>query len=221
MFIIINEASEVRFKRIVLTGATGAHKTTILKVMAANGFTVLPEAASILWDGGWPWRDIPEGRSSIITQLAIAQVQISMETLQNVLPGDVVQDRGFLDQVAYSSLARGFGENTDLDDVHVAVEAFCRAWGSTWTLNDVYKRYDGVILLRLPEEEEWIDNNPNRLEDYEEALESEQRLCALWGFHPYYCEVDGTLDVIQKIQKVDSLIGEFTPMQATPWRWVN
>jgi adenylate kinase len=75
---------------VVLTGGPGAGKTAVLEVVRRNfhrGVAVLPEAASILFSGGFPRRkDLPGHRA---VQRAIYHVQRELERIALERPGPV------------------------------------------------------------------------------------------------------------------------------------
>jgi predicted ATPase len=90
-------------RRIVLTGGPGAGKTALLELIRqsfCSHVTVLPEAASIVFGGGFPRHSDPECQRA--AQRAIYHVQRQLE-----ITGDshnaaiVLCDRGTLDGLAY------------------------------------------------------------------------------------------------------------------------
>src|SRR4051812_10765415 len=98
------QESKHALKLIVLTGGAGAGKKAVLEVVRKNfcqHLLVLPEAASIVYRGGFPRLfDDPARRAA---QRAIVQVQRELEryaaSRSNI--GVVLCDRGTLDGLAY------------------------------------------------------------------------------------------------------------------------
>ena len=91
-------------KKIVLTGGPGAGKTTIAEVLDKafpQKLIIVPEAASILFNGGFPRWDDLEIKKSI--QKAVYYVQIELEkTYELHYPNKLlVLDRSTLDGAAY------------------------------------------------------------------------------------------------------------------------
>src|SRR3989338_5679779 len=91
-------------KRIVLTGGPGAGKTAILEVIKKNfceHITVLPEAASIVFGGGF-WRkgSIPAKKAA---QRAIYHIQKELEQLviEEQESAIILCDRCTIDGLAY------------------------------------------------------------------------------------------------------------------------
>src|SRR5688500_11067731 len=69
-------------KLVVLTGGPGAGKTAVLEAVRRSfcrHIGVLPEAASILFGGGFPRRDTPAARAC--GQRAIFRVQAELERM--------------------------------------------------------------------------------------------------------------------------------------------
>ena len=95
---------EHRRKRIVLTGGPGAGKTAVLELVRqffCQHIQVLPEAASILFSGGFPRGESTGTRRA--TQRAIYYVQRELERSadQAGLAAVVLCDRGTVDGAAY------------------------------------------------------------------------------------------------------------------------
>lgn len=131
-------------KLVVLTGGPGGGKTAVLELVR-NAFcehiAVLPEAASIVFGGGFPRSDeLPMRRAS---QRAIFHVQREIErgVVEMQRAAVVLCDRGALDGLAYwpDSAASFF------DEVGTTLEAELR-------------RYAAVIHLRTPAAERGYDH---------------------------------------------------------------
>src|SRR5215471_20537779 len=89
---------------VVLTGGPGAGKTAVLEIVKktlCKHIVVLPEAATILFGGGFPRHDTDAGRRA--AQEAIFRVQRSMETMarEEGVASIALCDRGTLDGLAY------------------------------------------------------------------------------------------------------------------------
>jgi len=195
--------------RIVFTGSTGAHKSTILKVFAAEGYPVLKEAATVAWDGGFLRSRDPYVRSLIWTQRMIAEICLAQEHIATEVEGEpavILCDRGILDSIAYTEFARGLNSNSDIADVEHAVWRFCQLWQPAWTLRDIYQRYDKVVFLELPTENQWRMNNHNRLEDYSQAVEKQEVLLALYGFHNGFYGISGDSNIVKKIKAAETIV---------------
>lgn len=162
-------------KRVVLTGGPGAGKTALLELLRQSfceHVRVLPEAASIIFGGGFPrGNDLLSQRA---VQRAIFHIQRELESL-----GDggnaamVLCDRGTIDGVAYWP---------------GPPEEFWSAVGTT--LEHELARYDAVIHLRTPPIEHGYNHqNPLRTESAAMAATVDARIAAVWTAHPRYFTV--------------------------------
>lgn len=92
-------------KHVVITGAMGSGKSTVLKLLKAEGFTVVEEPAreilaeqrSIGDDG------VPKKNPKLFTQLLLSRAIYQYKQMQNV-PDTVIFDRGIPDNIAYAQL---------------------------------------------------------------------------------------------------------------------
>ncbi|MDB4932301.1 MAG: hypothetical protein JWM10_4785 [Myxococcaceae bacterium] len=177
-----------RPRRVVLTGGPGAGKTAVLEVVRkqlCEHVVVLPEAAGIVYGGGFPRRASDAGRRA--GQLAIFHVQDQLESLA-LAEGDpalVLCDRGVLDGLAYWP-----GE----------AEAFYAAAGAT--RDAMFARYAAVLHLRTPTAANGYNHqNPLRIESADEAHTIDQRLLDAWTGHPRRAVIDSTADFLDKLRQ--------------------
>lgn len=170
-------------RRIVLTGGPGAGKTALLE-MARQSFCrhlhVLPEAASLLFGGGFP----RQGSPAILraAQRAIFYTQRELEATTEGLDAAVVLcDRGTVDGVAYWP----------------GPEELWEAVGTT--RDDQLARYDAVIHLRTPAVDGGYNHaNRLRIESAAEAHAVDERILAAWRGHPRRTVIDATPDFFHK-----------------------
>jgi len=170
-------------RRVVLTGGPGAGKTALLE-MARQSFCrhlhVLPEAASMLFGGGFPRQGSPAVLRA--AQRAIFYTQRELEATTEGLDAAVVLcDRGTVDGVAYWP---------GPDDLWQAVGT---------TRSEQLARYDAVIHLRTPTLDSGY-NHVNRLrtESAAEAQTIDERILAAWESHPRRTVIDPTADFFDK-----------------------
>ena len=183
-------------KFIVLTGGPGAGKTAVLEA-ARQIFTdqimILPEAASIVYSGGFPREDSVVSRRS--SQRAIFRIQEELEkfTLEDGKSKIVLCDRGIADGAAY------WPDGYDL---------FFEAIGIG--REQIFARYDTVIHLRTPSFAFGYTNksNPMRIETPEEAAELDRRTEIAWLGHPNHHLVEATETFTEKLDHVTGLISE-------------
>ena len=158
-------------RRIVLTGGPGAGKTAVLELIRkyfCKHVRVLPEAASILFGGGFPREESPFSRQA--AQRAIFHVQRQLEVLVGPegTPAITLCDRGTLDGLAYWP---------------GPPEEMLAEVGSTRPAE--LARYDAVIHLRTPSAEHGYDHsNSLRTEPAMVAAEIDRRIEKAWRDHP-------------------------------------
>jgi hypothetical protein len=181
-------------KFIVLTGGPGAGKTAVMEAarqIFAQQVAILPEAASIVYAGGFPRHNT---RASIhAAQRAIAGVQAELErfTLEDRTAPIALCDRAIVDGAAY------WPEGP---------EAFYAALGTT--PEQVFARYTTVIHLRTPALSMGYNNhaNPMRTESAEQAAELDRRIEEVWAGHPNRLVVPAKESFTEKLEHVTSLI---------------
>ncbi len=181
-------------RRVVLTGGPGAGKTAVLELIRqsfCSHVKVLPEAASIIFGGGFPRGPHDESRRA--TQRAIFYVQRELEAEADPHnPAIVLCDRGTVDGVAYWPGA------ADL-------------WPSIGTtLEEQLRRYDAVIHLRTPAAGIGYNHqNPLRTESAGQAAEIDARIEHAWERHPRRFVVEASSDFLDKAARtLEILRGE-------------
>lgn len=182
-------------RRIVLTGGPGAGKTAVLELVrrsSCNHVRLLPEAAGIVFGGGFP-----RSRGALVqraAQRAIFHVQRELETTTEDDPGAIVLcDRGTVDGAAYWP-----GPNDLWSEVGTTLEA-------------ELARYDVVIHLRVPSAE-YNHQNPLRTEDAIAARAIDDRIAALWANHPHRYEVAVEHDFFAKAAHALRILNEQLPV---------
>lgn len=170
-------------RRVVLTGGPGAGKTAVLELIRQSfcvHVKVLPEAAGIVFGGGFPRGEGAELRQA--AQRAIFYVQRELETAADAgNPAIVLCDRGTVDGAAYWP---------GPDDL----------WSSVGTtLEEQLGRYDAVIHLRTPSVETgYNQENPLRIESAREAATVDARIASAWDRHPRRFVVEAATDFLDK-----------------------
>ena len=171
-------------RRVVLTGGPGAGKTAVLELIRRSfcaHVKVLPEAAGIVFGGGFPREDDAACRRA--AQRAIFYVQRELEAAgDSHHPAIVLCDRGTLDGLAYWP-----GSSDDF-------------WsGLNTTLGDELARYDAVIHLRTPAlDHGYNQQNPLRTESATAAAEIDGRILRAWEPHPRRFIVDSSSSFLDK-----------------------
>lgn len=150
--------------------------------------TNVPEAASLLFSGGFPRFTPPESQRA--TQRAIFQVQRELEATYSARFPDrvLVLDRGTVDGAAY------WPEGPD---------AYFSAFGTT--LREELARYAQVIYLESAAEADYLlhkQQNPNRTETWEEAKRLDERTFQLWSQHPRFVHIRNSRSFSRKVSEV-------------------
>lgn len=173
---------------VVLTGGPGGGKTAVLEVVRrafCEHIAVLPEAATVLFGGGFPRHDTLPGQHA--AQDAIFHVQRAMETMSRDERSVAIAlcDRGTLDGLAYWP---------------GGIEAGCAALGIR--REEELARYQAVVHLRTPSAERGYDrSNPVRRESAAEAAALDARVLAAWEGHPRRIVVDSEDDFLRKLAR--------------------
>ncbi len=183
---------------IVLTGGPGAGKTAVLEIIRkqlCRHVVILPEAASIIFGGGF-WR-LQSVTAVKAAQRAIMDVQREMERL--VLEEKAwalgLCDRGLLDGLAYWP-----GDGHDFWDA------------AGVTPETAYARYRAVIHLRVPGEDSGYNHaNPLRIETAVQARAIDDKIAAIWSKHPHYRVIESRHDFLAKAQAALDVILEESP----------
>ena len=178
-------------RRIVLTGGPGAGKTAVLEMMRktlCDHVQVVPEAASVVFGGGFPRRDNLEVRRA--AQRAIFFVQRELEA---AFMADHVAialcDRATVDGLAYWP---------GPEDLWSAVGT---------TLPEQLARYHAVIHLRTPALSGGYNHqNPLRIESAVEASAIDARIAAAWSEHPRRFEVPSMPEFLAKVARVIEIV---------------
>jgi predicted ATPase len=183
---------------IVVTGGPGAGKTALLEVVrrqTCRHVVVLPEAASILYGGGFPRRsELPARRAA---QRAIFRVERELERMAVELGGAtaVICDRGTIDGQAYwpgdrSAMWTDLGTDPDTE----------------------MARYHAVIHLRTPPAHLGYNHaNPLRIETAEQALEIDATIAELWRSHPRRFEIPSDADFVVKLTRALDILRDLVP----------
>ena len=185
-------------KLVVLTGGPGGGKTAVLE-MARRYFcqhvAIAPEAASIVFGGGFPRSDLPEGRRA--AQRAIFHVQSSLEAvaLESRQTAVVLCDRGTLDGLAYWPGSR---------------QSFFDEFETTWERE--LSRYSAVVQVEVPALAWGYEKNRIRRESVAQARQIDQRIARAWRGHPRVMTVTAQAGFLDKLAcAIELLRGELPP----------
>jgi predicted ATPase len=183
---------------LVLTGGPGAGKTAVLEIVRrtlCKHIDVLPEAATVLFSGGFPRHNTEPGRRA--AQNAIFHVQRAMESiaLEEQSAAIALCDRGTLDGLAYWP---------------GGLDPACRSLGIARAAE--LARYRAVIHMRTPASGNGYDfSNPVRTESHAEALEIDTRIAAAWEGHAHRVFIERAPDFLQKVARAVGAIRDQLP----------
>ncbi|TPV93563.1 MAG: hypothetical protein B7733_20005 [Myxococcales bacterium FL481] len=175
--------------RIALTGGPGGGKTTaadLVRRELGECIVVVPEAATMLFSGGFPRNGDPFARKPV--QTAIYHVQQNLEDIQAAhYPRRVLLcDRGTPDGAAY-------WPESDGPDFFSAMRT---------TLQDELDRYDAVLFFETAAVGgiSIEGGNPARIESLADAVALDARLRALWSQHPHCRLIRHRASFLHKMQ---------------------
>ncbi|MFQ5654978.1 MAG: ATP-binding protein [Planctomycetota bacterium] len=191
-------AGEPGVRRIVLTGGPAAGKTVtadVLRLEYTDSVAVLPESASILYNGGFPRGRAPQEHQ--LVQEAIYEVQGRLERIYAMHhPGlPHICDRGALDGAAYWP---------------GGLEPFLEAMETD--IEREYGRYEQVIFLETSAwlEDAYTTEGSCRNETPAEARKLDEILRQIWEQHPNLHVIRHEAHFSEKIPQVLRIIESVT-----------
>lgn len=189
-------------KLVVHTGGPGAGKTAVLEVVrrnCGNRVTVLPEAAGIIFGGGFPRRDQPPARRAAQRAIFHVQRQLEQLALDEAVAPLVLCDRGTIDGSAYWP-----GD----------IEEF---WNDIGTPRETeLARYSTVIHLDTPAAHQGYNlDNPVRIESPHEAAALGRKIAAAWNGHPERHFIRSSDNFVTKLEAALAIIHALIPQDGT------
>lgn len=171
---------------LVLTGGPGAGKTAVLDLLRHElcpHVAILPEAAGIVFGGGFP-RD-PAASVRRAAQRAIYHVQFELEAAFAARgPRLMLCDRGLVDGAAYWP----------------GPDEFFATFGTS--REALIRRYARVVHLRVPPDGNGYGHrNPLRTESAAEAREIDDRILRLWDGHPDRIVIEASTEFVDKAHR--------------------
>lgn len=179
-------------KKLAITGGPSGGKTTLIEVLKQEfgpKIKVAPEAASILYKGGFP--RVKNYAGYYHAQLAIISTLRHIEDLLSESHPDclIICDRGSLDSLAY------WPDNE---------EHFFKNINSTRQTE--LARYDWVLHLDTATEGDYDTTNPIRTESFHEALLLNEKVRSSWNGHPHRQIITAENDFFGKMKKATDIV---------------
>jgi predicted ATPase len=185
-------------KLVVVTGGPGAGKTAILE-MARRYFcrhvVILPEAASIVFSGGFPRMETPEGRRASQRAIYYVQQQLERMATSDRKAAVVLCDRGTLDGLAYWPGPR---------------KKFFEEFGIHYERE--LARYSAVVHVEVPKSAAWYQKNGIRRESAAEARAIDRKIARAWHAHPRQLVVSAQAGFLDKLAYAIELLRNEVPV---------
>ncbi len=178
--------------KIVVTGGPSGGKTTLIEALQKDmkgKVAVVPEAASILYRGGFPRRATPEGRKHVQRAICLTQRELEDLVAVETKAHTLVCDRGSMDSVAYWP---------------GPAQEFFESMGTS--AEREFQRYQWVIHLDTADSESFDSTNPIRTESHKEALELNEKIKNAWQGHPQRIIIPHEAEFLLKITKARAVV---------------
>ena len=182
---------------IVVTGGPGGGKTALLELARRDlceHVALLPEAASVVYGGGFPRRELAPNRRAGQRAIFAVQHELERDEIEQGSAGLILCDRGTVDAVAYWP-----GD----------VAEFWRDVGSSAAVELL--RYATVIHMRTPPAPEYNHRNPLRIESAAEAARLDARIADAWRDHPRRFIIEHRPDFFAKASEAMGIIRAEVP----------
>ncbi len=194
--------TDIKNIKVAITGGPSGGKTTLIEALKkeyAGKLKVVPEAASILYKGGFPRVKSYEGYYH--AQKAIYATQKEIEDLRcRIYPEAlIVCDRGSLDALAY-------WPDTP--------EHFFKVMNTS--IQNEVARYSWVIHLDTATEPDYDTSNEIRTENFGEALTLNEKIKLSWSVHPQRIVINSEQDFLSKMKRAMQVIGAILENRTLP-----
>ena len=182
-------------KKIVITGGPGAGKTAALemaRIRFGEQVSILPEAATILFRGGFPRESTVSAKEAAQRSIFHIQQELERMTAEVTKAELILCDRGTVDGLAYWPREP---------------QEFWQEVGST--LEAEYLKYALVIHLRTPSLDHGYNHqNPFRVESAIEARIIDEKIALAWKGHPNVVTISSESDFVKKVTRVMDIIAK-------------
>jgi predicted ATPase len=179
--------------KIVVTGGPSGGKTTLIEALQKDlhsQVSIVPEAASILYRGGFPRKPTAPGKIHAQRAIYLTQRELEQLVIDETKAEAVVCDRGSLDSIAY-------WPHQDADDFFKSLAT---------SREKEMARYHWVLHLDTADGETFDTTNPIRTENHLEAVALNALIKQAWQGHPRRIVIPHQADFLSKIAKAKSVI---------------
>lgn len=178
--------------KIAVTGGPSGGKTTLIEALKkefGSKVKVVPEAASILYKGGFPRIKNYSGYYHGQKAIYATQFEIEALTAENYADCLIVCDRGSLDSLAYWP-----------DSADHFFETF------NTSREKELARYTWLLHLDTAQENDYDTTNAVRIENFHEALMLNEKIKQSWEGHPRRFIIGASHDFISKMNSATGII---------------
>lgn len=187
-------------KRIALTGGPNGGKTTALSVLKetfGNKIELVPEAATLIFSGGFPRKDGSRPHVEAAQRIIFYTTQQLEELAMKTSPADlIICDRGTVDAAVYWP---------------DGIDAFFADMGTT--LDAQLARYDAVIHLSPPLNADFYQSTKVRTESLAEAAAIDRKIMKIWERHPNRMVLPSMEHFFQKAGIIKNFIETLIPQE--------
>lgn len=205
-----------RLPRIVVTGAPGSGKTTTVNTLRKElGHLILcaPEVATPLITQlgitpDTPWKELPAHPRF---QEAMHDIQKTLEDLSDEVARQTGRKAVLLDKSRIEMAAHILNSEISVAEGR---EFYKKMFSRT--VEDVYRDYDLVLFLELPEEkifDEIRANNPARPSSYAGQQIIGERVREVWKDHPNFRIISSFEKWEDKFNAIRDTVGDFLKIQ--------
>ncbi|MCK6598297.1 MAG: ATP-binding protein [Bdellovibrionaceae bacterium] len=177
----------IKQKKLAITGGPSGGKTTLIETLKkefGQKISIVPEAASILYSGGFPRKKSFQGKKHVQRAIYFSQKELESLIQLEYPESMVICDRGSLDSVAYWP-----AEESDF-------------YQNLQTSKDIeLQRYEWVLHLDTATFQDYDTSNPIRTETYEEAMTLNEKIKMAWNGHEQRLIIKSDDDFLMKMTK--------------------
>lgn len=178
--------------KVTVTGGPSGGKTTLIEALQKDlggQLAIVPEAASILYRGGFPRKPTTAGKKSAQRAIYFTQKELEYLIYEESKAPAIICDRGSLDSIAYWPASE---------------QDFFESLGST--REQELARYDWVIHLDTADQNSFDTSNPIRTESHLEAQELNTKIKLAWQGHPQRIIISHEAEFLLKITRAKKVI---------------